>query len=143
MLCKYIVFLSIKKQLTYQHGVHNHINPLPYKLIKFEQKCNNEPNKSCFIWKENECYVETLAIAASQQRNGLGKRFINFAKRRTRKEGIKELTVEAFCEYDNVGFYKKCGFTKLPGRRISKGFPYFSFSMMVEKKMKKVLDVAG
>lgn len=82
------------------------------------------------IEKDKEEYsISTIAVKEDMHGKNLGKRLIEFAKKKAIKEKIPLLTVESFVDYNLEGFYTKCGFTKNDKLGKYKGHNYFKFFM--------------
>ncbi|MBL7101084.1 MAG: GNAT family N-acetyltransferase [Nanoarchaeota archaeon] len=77
----------------------------------------------------DESYIESLAVRSDKHRNGYGRKMIHFAKRKSRNEGKRLLTVESFCLYDVKDFYIKCGFELEPELGECGGHKYYRFFM--------------
>ena len=73
--------------------------------------------------------VDSIAVKTGEHCKGHGKRLIDFAKKKSVRDGKEILTVESFCIYGAKEFYLKCGFELLPKRRQLKGHKYYAFRM--------------
>ena len=98
----------------------------------FVVKINNDIcGAACLLEKDGQFHLETIAIDKNQQGKGLGKQFIEFAKKKAKEGGFSSLFVDTYCEYDVDKFYEGCGFRKIPTFAQYRGKPYHRFTMDV------------
>lgn len=81
----------------------------------------------CLLLTEKECCVETIAVKENNQRSGIGRQLINFAKAYAKNKGKSKLKVESFCEYNADKFYENCGFVKEQEIGYYQSRPYHKF----------------
>ena len=93
---------------------------------------NNVCGAVCLLEKDGKFHLETIAIEKDQQRKGLGKQFIEFAKTKAKENGFSSLLVDTYCEYDVDKFYEGCGFRKIPTFAKYRGKPYHRFTAELE-----------
>ena len=78
---------------------------------------------------KNEGYIEGLAVREDSHGEGIGRKLIEFAKRKSIQAKKSVLTVESFCLFDVRDFYLKCGFNLIPELGEFGGYDYYQFSM--------------
>jgi GNAT superfamily N-acetyltransferase len=62
-------------------------------------------------WEKAPCEIIELAIAAEQQRRGLGRQLVTWLVEEARRRGIPKLLVgTANASTGNIRFYQRCGF---------------------------------
>lgn len=85
----------------------------------------------CLESRDDGVHIETIAIKNELHRKGLGKRLIDYAVDRTKKEGQRKLMVESFLDYGLEGFYIKSGFLKSAIPRVYSGKKYNQYFRFV------------
>lgn len=78
---------------------------------------------------KKEYSISTIAVKENMHDKNLGKKLIEFARKKAIKEKIYLLTVDSFVDYNLENFYTKCGFTKNNKLGNYKGHKYFKFFM--------------
>lgn len=109
-----------------QDYVENELRNNAYYVLKDYGRVHGA---MCLKMNGDEAFIETIAVDRKKQRNGLGRKLIEFAKEFSQMNGKSKLIVESFCDYDLKDFYQKCGFICDPKKSYYEGYPYFSFSM--------------
>ncbi len=76
-----------------------------------------------------EAYIETLAAREDMHKQGLGKRLVEFAKRKAKKEGKTLLTVDSAFKFNVKDFYQNCGFKLFEIGDPEGEIPFYKFRM--------------
>ena len=76
-----------------------------------------------------ETYIETLAVKESEHNKGIGRMLVEFAKRKSEKEGSHMMVVDSFSVYNAKKFYLKCGFEMERKEMFLCGNRYYRFFM--------------
>lgn len=82
---------------------------------------------------DNSCLViGTIAVVKEMQGKGIGKRFVEFAKKAALEKNLHRVTVETFIQYNLKDFHEHCGF-RLANPEVGyyKGIPYYRYVMDV------------
>lgn len=80
---------------------------------------------------EDELYIETIAVSPNTHNMGIGRQLVDFAKNKTKEEGLSKLTVESLHSYNLLDFYRKVGFNLVDDKHNYEGAPFYSFEMKV------------
>jgi N-acetylglutamate synthase-like GNAT family acetyltransferase len=83
----------------------------------------------CLVERDGLFHLETIAVQEDQQRKGIGRQFMDFAKKKAKEDGFDRLYVDMYCEYNVGKFYERSGFRKIPTYAKYKGKPYHRFVM--------------
>jgi len=83
----------------------------------------------CIELLEGKGCIEAVAVRGDQQKTGVGRQLIEFAKTYVKKRGGHKLIVESFGDYHVDAFYEKCGFTKEKEAGYYENKPYYKFFM--------------
>jgi len=78
---------------------------------------------------KTQAYIMTLAVREDKHKRGLGRRLVEFAKKKAKKEGKKKLIVDSLFIYDTKDFYLNCGFKIDKELEDMDNNPFYRFSM--------------
>jgi len=81
--------------------------------------------------RTNKINIETLAVRKNFKSQGLGSKFIEFAKQFTKEKGFNILHAYSFSEYNSAGFYLKKGFKVMNHFGYYKNHKYDCFELKV------------
>ncbi len=62
-------------------------------------------------WGIHRCYIDSIAVRTSFQRQGIGRELVEFAKKYAQNHGCVKMWVATMLKYGVLEFYQKCGFT--------------------------------
>lgn len=80
---------------------------------------------------ENPAYLTAMAVDPVRQRQGMGRRCLEEARRIAMEAGYDSIRLDAFdCAAGAGEFYRKCGFAEV-GRVTYKGVPHIDFELLL------------
>ncbi len=84
-----------------------------------------------FRIRGEKIHIETLAVKKEYRFNGIGTKFLNFAKALTREKKLNVLIACSFFEYNAENFYLQNGFRMLRKIGTYKGHQYHCYETKV------------
>jgi GNAT superfamily N-acetyltransferase len=83
---------------------------------------------------ETAVYLHDVDVDPKQQRSGIGRQMIEWAKTVARNWPVDAIRLDAYDGASGGGpFYKKCGFTEV-GRAVYRGVPLVYFEFLVNRR---------